>query len=73
MTSISGNDHTNRSTASSTARAWCSLDATVASLRDQSGRLQGAEQERALVELRAAERRLSVAAAKLAALEVAQH
>lgn len=49
------------------------LDATVASLRDQAGRLQGVEQERALVELRAAERRLSVAAAKLAALEGAQH
>src|SRR5579875_2493551 len=49
------------------------LDAAVASLRDQVGRLQGAEQERAQAELRGAERRLSVAAAKLAALEGAQH
>lgn len=49
------------------------LDAAVTSLRDQVGRFQGAEQERAQAELRAAERRLSVATAKLAALEGGQH
>jgi len=48
-----------------------SLEATVASLRDQLARLQGAERERAAGELRAAERRLAVAAAKLAALDIA--
>ena len=30
MTSTSGNEHTNRSTASRTSRAWVSLDAPVA-------------------------------------------
>jgi F-type H+-transporting ATPase subunit epsilon len=48
-----------------------SLDATVASLRDQLARLQGAERDRAAGELRAAERRLAIATAKLAALESA--
>ena len=48
-----------------------SLEATVASLRDQLARQQGAERERAAGELRAAERRLAVAAAKLAALDSA--
>jgi F-type H+-transporting ATPase subunit epsilon len=47
------------------------LDATVASLRDQAGRAQGAERDRVLAELGGAERRRSVAAAKLAALESA--
>src|SRR5216683_1147884 len=47
------------------------LEATVASLRDQLARQQGAERERAAGELRAAERRLAVAAAKLAALDSA--
>ncbi len=46
-----------------------SLAATVASLGDQLARQQGAERERVAGELRAAERRLAVAAAKLAALE----
>ena len=45
------------------------LDATLASLRDQINRLQGAERDRALAELRGVERRLAVAQAKLAALE----
>ncbi len=45
------------------------LDATVASLRDQAGRAQGAERDRVLAELGGVERRRSVAAAKLAALE----
>jgi len=44
------------------------LDATVASLRDQAARVQGAEHEKILSELRSAERHLAVAAAKLAAL-----
>src|SRR5579883_2603928 len=42
------------------------LDATVASLRDQAGRAQGAERDRVLAELGGVERRRSVAAAKLA-------
>jgi F-type H+-transporting ATPase subunit epsilon len=45
-----------------------SLETTVASLRDQLARLQGAERDRAAGELRAAERRLAIATAKLAAL-----
>ncbi len=45
------------------------LDATVASLKDQASRAQGAERDRVLAELSGAERRRSVAAAKLAALE----
>jgi F-type H+-transporting ATPase subunit epsilon len=48
-----------------------SLEATVASLRDQLARQQGAERERVAGELRAAERRLAVATAKLAALDSA--
>jgi F-type H+-transporting ATPase subunit epsilon len=47
------------------------LDATVASLKDQANRLQGAERDRVLGELRGAERRLAIASAKLAALESA--
>jgi len=45
------------------------LDATVASLRDQATRLQGAERDQVAAELRTAERRLSVASAKLAAIQ----
>ena len=45
-----------------------SLESAAASLRDQLGRLQGADRDRAELDLRAAERRLAVAAAKLAAL-----
>jgi F-type H+-transporting ATPase subunit epsilon len=48
-------------------------EAGVASLRDQAQRLQGAEREAALQELRAAERRLATAAAKLAALAAVAH
>lgn len=48
-----------------------SLEAAVASLRDQLARQQGAERDRIAGELRAAERRLAVATAKLAALESA--
>jgi F-type H+-transporting ATPase subunit epsilon len=48
-----------------------SLEATVTSLRDQLARQQGAERERVAGELRAAERRLAVATAKLAALDSA--
>lgn len=47
------------------------LDATVASLRDQSSRVQGGEREQLAAELRAVERRLAVAAAKLSAAEAA--
>lgn len=47
------------------------LDSTVASLKEQSGRLQGAERDQTLVELRGAEHRLAVANAKLAALNSA--
>ena len=45
-----------------------SLEGTIGSLRDQVARTQGAERDQAALELRAAERRLAVAAAKLAAL-----
>ncbi len=45
-----------------------SLEAAAATLRDQLGRLQGGERDKAELDLRAAERRLAVAAAKLAAL-----
>jgi len=45
------------------------LDATVASLRDEATRLQGAERDQVAAELRTAERRLSVASAKLAAIQ----
>jgi F-type H+-transporting ATPase subunit epsilon len=47
------------------------LDATAASLRDQVARLQGAEREQTVGELRSVERRLAVATAKLAALDAA--
>jgi len=50
-----------------------SLEGTVASLRDQVARPQGAERDTAAAELRTAERRLAVAAAKLAALGTAGH
>ena len=43
-------------------------DSVVAGLRDQAARLSGGERDEALLKLRAAERRLAVAAAKLAAL-----
>jgi F-type H+-transporting ATPase subunit epsilon len=45
------------------------LESNVASLRDQIQRLSGAERDDAARQLRAAERQLAVAAAKLAALE----
>jgi len=45
-----------------------SLEGSVASLRDQMTRAQGADRDEAALQLRAAERRLAVAAAKLAAL-----
>jgi F-type H+-transporting ATPase subunit epsilon len=48
-----------------------SLEGTVQSLRDHLGRQQGAERDQAAAELRTAERRLAVAAAKLAAIESA--
>ena len=44
------------------------LESTIGGLKDQPARLSGAEREEALAKLRAAERRLAVAAAKLAAL-----
>jgi F-type H+-transporting ATPase subunit epsilon len=46
-----------------------SLEGSVASLRDQLVRLQGADRDQAAQELRQSERRLAVAAAKLAAFE----
>lgn len=46
-----------------------SLEATVQSRRDHLARQQGAERDQAAVELRAVERRLAVAAAKLAAIQ----
>jgi F-type H+-transporting ATPase subunit epsilon len=49
------------------------LEAAAQSLREQVARLQGAERDLAALELRAAERRLAVAAAKLAALAGAAH
>jgi F-type H+-transporting ATPase subunit epsilon len=49
------------------------LESTAASLKDQMARLQGAERDRAVVELRATERRLTIANAKLTALETAAH
>ncbi|HJT06738.1 MAG TPA: ATP synthase F1 subunit epsilon [Stellaceae bacterium] len=48
-----------------------SLESTVSSLKDQVGRQQGAERDKAAAELRTAERRLAVATAKLAAAEAA--
>jgi F-type H+-transporting ATPase subunit epsilon len=49
------------------------LDSTMASLKDKVARLQGAERDRAAAELRATERRLTIANAKLTALEIAAH
>ena len=43
-------------------------DSVVAGLRDQAARLSGGERDDTLLKLRAAERRLAVVAAKLAAL-----
>lgn len=57
-----------RGEAESQARA---LESTVAGYRDQANRTSGAEREQALAELRAAERRLAVAQAKLAAVSAA--
>jgi F-type H+-transporting ATPase subunit epsilon len=45
-----------------------SIESSIATLREQVARFQGADRDRAALELRAAERRLAVAAAKLAAL-----
>jgi F-type H+-transporting ATPase subunit epsilon len=45
------------------------LESNIAGLRDQLQRLSGAERDDAARQLRAAERQLAVAAAKLAALE----
>jgi F-type H+-transporting ATPase subunit epsilon len=45
-----------------------SLESTVAGLRDQAGRLSGEERDKAVADLHAAERRLAVAQAKLAAV-----
>ena len=50
-----------------------SLEGTVSSLKDQVARQQGAERDKAAAELRTAERRLAVAAAKLAAADTAGH
>ena len=50
-----------------------SLEGTVASLKDQVARQQGAERDKAVGELRTAERRLAVATAKLAAIDAAAH
>ncbi len=47
--------------------------ASVASLRDQAQRLLGAERDGMMLELRAAERRLATALAKLEALAAAAH
>jgi F-type H+-transporting ATPase subunit epsilon len=49
------------------------LEATLASIRDQAARLQGGERDSALAELAGVERRLAVVAAKLAALAGAAH
>ena len=46
------------------------VDSTLASLRDQAARSQGAERDQVLADLRAAERVLAVVDAKLAALEI---
>jgi F-type H+-transporting ATPase subunit epsilon len=45
-----------------------SLESTVSGLRDQVGRLSGEERDKAVADLHAAERRLAVAQAKLAAV-----
>jgi F-type H+-transporting ATPase subunit epsilon len=44
------------------------LESTVGGLKDQAGRLSGSEREEAATKLRHAERQLTVAAAKLAAI-----
>jgi F-type H+-transporting ATPase subunit epsilon len=49
------------------------LEATMASIRDQAARLQGAQRDDAFAELAATERKLAVVAAKLAALTGAAH
>ncbi len=46
-----------------------SIESSIVGLREQVARFQGADRDHAALELRAAERRLAVAAAKLAALE----
>ncbi|HWI28198.1 MAG TPA: ATP synthase F1 subunit epsilon [Stellaceae bacterium] len=48
-------------------------EASVASLKEQVTRLQGTDRDQAAVTLRAAERRLAVAMAKLAALQATAH
>lgn len=48
-------------------------EASVAGLKDQVTRLQGTDRDQAAVALRAAERRLAVAVAKLAALQATAH
>ncbi|HUC67956.1 MAG TPA: ATP synthase F1 subunit epsilon [Stellaceae bacterium] len=45
-----------------------SIESSMATLREQVARFQGADRDHAALELRAAERRLAVASAKLAAL-----
>ena len=45
-----------------------SIESSIATLREQVARFQGADRDHAALALRAAERRLAVAAAKLAAL-----
>jgi F-type H+-transporting ATPase subunit epsilon len=47
------------------------LEAAAASLRDQISRVQGADQDQIVAELRSVERRLAIATAKLAALAAA--
>jgi F-type H+-transporting ATPase subunit epsilon len=49
------------------------LESTVSGLKDQVARLSGGEREEALLKLRAAERHLNVATAKLTALQAALH
>jgi F-type H+-transporting ATPase subunit epsilon len=49
------------------------LAGTIASLNEQSARVQGAERDQVLAELGATERRLGAANAKLAALQAAAH
>jgi hypothetical protein len=49
------------------------LEATVTALKDQAARATGTERDEALARLRAAERQLAVATAKLAALSQSTH
>lgn len=49
------------------------LESTVAALKDQVGRLSGADRDEAAAKLRAAERHLAVATAKLTALSATAH